>query len=118
MHPRVKALLWSLTAWLNIGTGLATFIMAHHPPELTITKLMHIIWLLLGVGHWLKGMTAFSYLITGKSIGELNMFFLRVDDKPLLKCGLGLIAFTILMFYCVTSVIGGLPFYWWMSGRM
>jgi hypothetical protein len=118
MHPRVKALLWSLTAWLHIGTCLASFLMAHYPPELTVAKSMHIVWLLLGTGHWVKGMTAFSYLITGKDINELNALFLRLDNKPLVKCGLGLIAFAVLMLYCITSILGGLPFYLLMSGRM
>lgn len=116
MHPRFASLLWAVTAWINIGTGIVAYVIAGYPPEWSLQKAAHVLWLILGLGHWVKGMVAFSHLLTGRRIDELNALFLRVDDRPLLKCGLGLLAFAILMLYCITSVLGGYPWYWWTRG--
>ena len=110
MNIRVKGGLKALWGSAQLGHGMAYLVVANQHGALW--NHAHEAYLFCSLGVMVYGMTGLSELIAGMPISALNAFWVRIDNRPVLKCLLSILCMVIFFVYIDCSILWCALFRW------
>jgi hypothetical protein len=101
---RARGALKALWGSLQIAHGIGELI-SHRGDYGTWRYYLWCAYLLLSVGAFVYGMTGLCEALSGTPIRQLDLLWLRLDRRPLMKCLLSLAVFAVLNLYIAASIM-------------